>query len=314
MRLISFLLLFLMLFFPIIVDACPHFDEDGNLFLLYYDSENYDIVIVEYPKNHYHQIYHYDQDENMIAEKFEIPFFAPMQIDYEVDIFTPVSDEPYYVDIDNLSVTGEKVRLDIDFSQTKENLMPKVDDMTSRLSYYINTKLINEDLHSNIYQKINNYNEEFAIEKLDADIFYIGASKKIMDQEWRSEEKTIRDFWDPVEVHYPLEDDLQDFMLLQIDSFNREVITIQKKDFQIEDDYIVFTANEESYYQITAQNDNFTTQEIINEDYEEDENVITDEDQSTNIMGVIILSIIGIIIVIAVLFFISKKQITITEE
>ncbi len=312
MKKISLLVLIFILFIPIIVNACPHFDEDGRLYLLYYDAEDYDIMIIEYPKNYYHQIYHYDADENMIAENFEIPFFTPMQIDYEVDVFMPVSDDPYYVTIDELSVTGEKVRLDVGFSSTKEQLMPKINDDLSRLSYYVNTKLINEDMHSNIYRQIADYTDDMPVESLGLDIFYIGAAKKTMDYQWRTSERVIRDFWDPVKVYYPVPDDLEKFTLLQIESFNREVIQIREIDFMIEDNYIVFTANSESYFQVAYKTDDFDTKEIVNEDYEIDEKIITKDEKSPSITGIIILSVIGILLFAGVLIVISKKQIKVT--
>ncbi len=307
-KLISLLLIFLI---PIQIFACPHFDEDGNLYLLYYDSLDYNITIVEYPKNQYHQLYYFDEYDIQIKEEFEIPLFASMQIDYEVDIFTPVSEEPYYIDIDRIDVASEKFELSILLEDSIEKLIPNVDETTTRLSYFISTKLINDNVHDNIKNRLDDYIKDLPVQDLELDILYLNAIYKKMDADWRTDEKIIRDFFDPVTVKYPINSEIDDLALIKIDSFYHPEINVQEIDFLIEEneenDYAVFLVDQASYYYFVQKDGEITTQTFANDEYEEPE--IFEEEEEFNMLGIIILSGIGFVIFIGALIFISKKQI-----
>ncbi len=302
----------ILLLIPIQIFACPHFDENGNLYLLYYDSEDYEITIIEYPKNDYHQLYFFDIEDRIIKEQFEIPFFTPMKIDYDADIYEPASNEPYYIELNEVSVTGEKFELQIKLEETVKKILPKVAENTARLSYVISTKLINKNIHQNIFAKLVEYTDNMEVELLDLDILYIGAGELVMDSEWQTSSAVIKDFLDPVIVKYQVTELPEDITILKIDSFNRELIKIAEIDFEIKKDYVEFASNSESYYMVVKKTGEIIEKEIANEEFVLEDNLFEEaEDPKTNLTGIILVSSLLLILFVGGLIVINKKQIKI---
>ncbi len=304
-KLLVLLILFLI---PGQVSACPHFDADGNMYLLYYDYEDYETTIIEYPKIKYNQLYFLNPDDDILKEQFEIPFFMSTWIDYEHDFFALI-EEPYYIDFDQLEVEGEDFFLEIKVTNSQEIILPLVEEETTRLSYLINTKWINDELHQNILDRINQYTSDMPVTPLEYDVFYIGAKHGTMNQNWESDQAIINDFFDPIKIRMPMGELSDNFTIIKIESFDREKSVISEIDFTVEDDYIVFTAENSAYFQVVEADGEITPIEVINEDYDEEMKMFEIEDEKPNLLGVIILSAIAIIAFVIFLIYINKKQI-----
>lgn len=157
-------LLFILVLMPINVFACPHADSEDVLHLQIYNSD-YTIVTMIYPRENY--LYAKDAymeiegssytvfEENILKEQFGFPiyqdatsyityywFLDDTLLDTELDdLDVDITVEKY----DSLYVEGDGYNLDVGLTNTYDNGVDYINDLSYQIYYEVNVEKINDD-------------------------------------------------------------------------------------------------------------------------------------------------------------------------
>ncbi len=286
--------LLLILFFPIFVFACPHFDEEGNLYYLYYEPGNPDNVIMAFQREKFYQIYYYDKDSNVIKEQFEIKFFE------SAELYNEYQDEKDKVYLeDEIKVISDNFSLKIPLTKIRNQVTENLGEDTMLAFYIVNTKFINKEMNDKEYLQIKHYLSDFPVELLDMDIFYIGSHELYNNRDWEVVDANIDKFLDQIEIEL-LNIELKEKMsIVRVSDIDDEYVNVSEVEYQVENKKIVITTDIPGYYVFVLKNGEIKAKEIKKEVIEvpKKEPVIIKElkdDHYKNIGLIILLSTIFI--------------------
>lgn len=308
-------LLILILLIPIIVFACPHYDEDGNLYYLYYEPGNPDNVIMAFQREKHYQIYYYNENQELIKEQFEIKIFEAPELYNE---YQHENDRPYLKD--EIRMTSEIFDLTVPLTNIRKTIDHEITDDMMLAYYIIDTKIINQDINQAIYKQLNHYFEKMTLKMLDLDILYINSHELYNDRSWEAKTVDRNLFLEPIVLNYKFAESDENFSIIKVNSLEDEEINFSEIKYEIVENQIVININEAGYYVFVEKQEEFVNQELAKEEIstpleETATKKIEDDIKKPMLFGIlsnlfiIILSIGFIIYVIKKMFF--KKNVII---
>lgn len=284
------LLIILLLFIPLNTNACPHYDEDGNEYYMYYDSDNYDNTILVYPRGDYYQTYYNNFRDITMKEELEIPLYQ--KEDFYVMEENP---SPKFFEADNINIESDLFSVDIPLEVVKEKIIPDNFDDISIISYVVQTRTVNEDTYLNDYDKIMKILNEKNIVKLAHDTLFFDSFQIVQDANY--ERKEVEDeFLDKFSVF--LKNEIENIQVLKIDSLENDVINITSINFNDDSNFLV---DESGYYVFVE------SEEEINSFQYEPEVVVEVEDGENNLIYLI--ALLPFVVVVYIIF--NKKRISV---
>ncbi len=285
------ILILLLLFIPLNTIACPHYDEDGNEYYMYYDFNDYDNIILVYPRDNYYQTYYRNYRDITIKEELEIPLYQKEDFsNWEED------PKPKFFEDSSISIESDLFLVNAPLETIKEKVIPKNLDDVSIASYVIQTMTINEDTYLNLYDKIMKILGEKNISEIDHDTLFFDSFRIIQDANYERIETKDEKFLDEFTIF--LKNELSNVQILRIDSLENDVINVDLVDYNNED--FSFLVDGSGYYVFVD-----SEEEISSFQYEQ-ENVVEEKEESNLIY---LTAAIPIFLVLYVI--INKKRISV---
>ncbi len=309
MKKLAKIALIIMLLFPFTINACPHFDEEGNLYFMYYDMEDYNVTVILYPRGDYNQEYKYfiespegdyldekPSESILFEENFEVPLYRVRDI-YDFDSPFSGDSEPIVQNDDEVLITGDFFDIKVRLSDAKDKILPKNLESISTASYLINHKIIDEKALNNEFEVLKNIFKDTDLNFEKAHHFSTG--QMIIDQNWLEEEISFDSIEESKKVSM---DNPYEFpVVLHVNSLNKKDIDVSVVPFEIIDNKIVYEVEENGYYILgdsAEEIDNFSVRN-------ESGRVETEEDDSIFKTSLVISS--GIILFGTMIYFTNKK-------
>jgi hypothetical protein len=289
------------------IKACPHYDENGDVYYTLFDNSDYTISIMLYPKTYYHRAVYYNWDLDKIHEFYHIYLYQP-------DDFYKVIDEgkekePQIEDIELVSINYNNYLLNIPIKEIY-NAIEKVEKKENLLSISYSFKVtdVNKDLHKETYDITNKIIDAENLRMINAKIVEVESYR--IDEYSGSEDKEqtpINVFLEPIEVNIdigPKENIPENIIAVLIEQIDNNTYHIYNLEGNLNNDNnkYSFLTNKPGIYTFVERTDNFDENNLIIVTFEEE------PPKETYYIFGIILAIIAVISIYGIIKIINKKD------
>lgn len=305
------IILLSILIFPQTIYACPHFDEDGNMYFMYYDMDDYNTTIIFYPRDGYNQEYKYHTEMTtgeyidtkpreaiLYEENFEVPLYMIRDI-FDFDSpFEEKEEQPIIQYENQVLIKGDFFDLKIELENPKSVILPSDLKSISTASLLINHKILNEDSNYEKYKFLSEILDELNVKGSMAHSFQQG--QLIIDTNWQEEEI----FYDKVvgEMVVSKQTEYENPRVINISSLTSEQLTIKEVSSELEEGKVIYSPQEKGYYMVVNSANEIEEQSFENKK----ENIVYDNDDSLFKTSLVISG--GILLFGTLIYFTTKKD------
>ncbi len=294
---------FFIMFFS--VNACPHFDEDGNLYFMLYDDANYETTIILYPKDYHNRLTYYDYYGDKMYEEFEIYLFQrdnmyDPQMDNEK--MTVQGLKKLFFKKDNYTIT-------VPVQKAYNESRTKISDNVHSIFYNLQFRNVNKKMYKNEYLTIKNIFEEFGVNYIGADILITDLSTISRFSTTAPKKDSLKEYIEPITLTVDLggvylsEDDIRNLVAVKVNVLGDDNFSMSNIEgiYNEEDNTFTFTINEIGIYSIVTSSTEIDPNktvyvESVEDDLFKDIIYVEDKNDSQKIIFISIIVVCGIIL------------------